>query len=345
VNRVGLDVHKVHTQVCILGDEGKVTELRCRTTRESLQKIFGPMERSRVLLEASTESEWVARLLESLGHEALVADPNYAPMYGERRRRVKTDRRDARLLAQACDTGNYRLAHRLSEEQRQVRAALHVRTMLVRTRVRAVSVTRALLRRDGYRVTLGGVASFVERVRKLELPDSLLRHLDSVFGLLEVLQEQIAGYDQLLARRVKESEALRRLCTAPGVGPVTAVTFVSILDGPERFAGPHQVEAYLGLIPCEWSSGERKRRGQLTKSGNQQMRALLVEAAWRILRSKEAKAQPLRRWAERVQARRGKTVGAVALARKLAGILFAMWRDGRDFDLTRPARLAPGSKS
>ena len=98
MRNVGLDIHKVQTQVCILEEDGEVREQRIRTTRESLEKIFGAMDRSRILLEACTESEWGARLLESFGHEAIVADPNYAPMYGERRRRVKTDVRDARVF-------------------------------------------------------------------------------------------------------------------------------------------------------------------------------------------------------------------------------------------------------
>jgi transposase len=344
MNRVGLDVHKVHTQICILTDEGECLERRCRTTREALPRIFGPMERSRILLEASTESEWVARCLESLGHEVIVADPNYAPMYGGRRRKVKTDSRDSFALARACDTGVYRPAHRLSQKQGEVRATLHVRTALVRTRCRCNSVTRALLRREGYRVSLGAVETFVERVRKLEVSEPLVSHLRPILITLEGLHEQIAGCDEQLSRWVQESEVLRRLCTAPGIGPVTAVTFVSVLDTPERFAGPHQAEAYVGLVPSEWSSGEKQRRGQVTKTGNGRLRALLVEAAWRILRSKKAQAQPLRLWAERIRARRGKKIAAVALARKLAGILFAMWRDGRDYDLTRPVHLDPLTK-
>src|SRR5436309_6356394 len=108
--------------------------------------------RTKILLEASTESEWVARHLESLGHEVLVADPNYAPMYATRSRRTKTDRRDARTLMDACQTGAYRLAHRLSEPRRHVRAELAVREALVRTRTRYVALAKTLVRRDGLRV-------------------------------------------------------------------------------------------------------------------------------------------------------------------------------------------------
>jgi transposase len=121
---------------------------------------------------------------------------------------------------------------------------------------------------------------------------------------------------------------VRRLVTAPGVGPVTAAAFVAALDDAGRFAGAHQVEAYLGLVPAEQSSGERQRRGAITKAGNARVRWLLVEAAWGVLRTRRADAAGLRRWAEGIAARRGARTAVVALARRLAGILYAMWRDG-----------------
>jgi len=108
---------------------------------------------------------------------------------------------------------------------------------------------------------------------------------------------------------------------------------VATLDTAERFRGAHQVEAYLGLVPRERSSGEKQHKGRITKSGNNRTRYLLVEAAWVLLsRVKQTKAQPLQAWAERIAARRGKRVAVVALARRLAGILYAMMRDGTEFD-------------
>ena len=107
-----------------------------RTQRERLAELLGKRPKARVLLESSTESEWVARCLEELGHEVVVADPNFAPMYATRSRRVKTDKRDARTLAEACKLGAYRPAHRTSDERRHLRAQLAVREALVRTRTR-----------------------------------------------------------------------------------------------------------------------------------------------------------------------------------------------------------------
>ena len=105
MEHIGIDIHKRESQICILTPEGEIIERRIQSTRDRFTAVFAARARARVLLEATTESEWVAQTLEACGHEVIVADPNYAPMYPERRRRVKTDRRDARMLAEACRVG------------------------------------------------------------------------------------------------------------------------------------------------------------------------------------------------------------------------------------------------
>jgi transposase len=115
MDHIGIDVHKKESQLCILGAAGELSEPRIRTTPERFAAVLGDRPRARILLEASTESEWVARCLEQLGHEVIVADPNFAPLYAARSRKIKTDRRDARALAEACRLGAYRPAHRLSD--------------------------------------------------------------------------------------------------------------------------------------------------------------------------------------------------------------------------------------
>src|SRR5215813_1532408 len=170
MENIGIDVHKKESQLCIIAENGEVIERRIRTDRARFGEVLGKRARARILVEASTESEWVARCLEELGHEVIVADPNYAPMYAQRSRRVKTDRRDAEALAQACRLGAYRPAHRTSDPQRHIRALLGVRESLVRTRVRWIVLIRSLLRREGYRVRDGQTSSFAERVGELELP-------------------------------------------------------------------------------------------------------------------------------------------------------------------------------
>src|SRR5215207_6344218 len=150
------------------------------------------------------------------------------------------------------------------------------------------------------------------------------------------LNEQIKAADEQLARLVKEDEVVARLCTAPGVGPETATSFVSTLDEASRFAGPKQARAYLGLVPSERSSGERQQRGHISKAGPGRARRMLVEAAWTVLRRRSTANAALHEWGARIAARRGARVAVVALARKLAGILYAMWRDGTKFEARSP---------
>src|SRR6185437_14357644 len=152
MDTIGIDLHKRESQLCIVAPDGTVTERRIATSRERFTAVLADRPPARILLEASTESEWVAQHLEALGHMVIIADPNYAPMYATRARRVKTDKRDARALAEALRLGAYRVAHRLSPERRHVRAELAVREALVRTRTRYIALAKALVRRDGLRV-------------------------------------------------------------------------------------------------------------------------------------------------------------------------------------------------
>ena len=332
MDHVGIDLHKRESQICIETELGEIVERRIRTDRERFEAVFGSRPRAKILLEAMTESEWVARCLEALGHEVVVADPNYAAMYATRSRRVKTDRRDAVTLADACRLGAYRPAHRASDRQRHVRAELAVRDALVRTRVKGVALVGALLRRHGVHVPSGNVDGFVGRVERQPIPPEQRLEIAPLLTLIGTASIEIAAADQRIAAIAADDPVIQRLRTVPGVGPVTATAFVATLDTWERFEGPHQVEAYLGLAPSEKSSGERQHKGRITKAGNSRARWLLVEAAWAIQRSRRDDTEPLRRWAQRVALRRGMKVGIVALARKLAGILYAIWRDGSTFE-------------
>jgi transposase len=339
---VGIDLHKVHSQICILTSDGEVIEQRIQTSRERFSALFGGRERSQVLLESSTESEWVARHLESLGHEVIVADPNFLPMYMTRSKKTKTDRRDARALADACRLKAYRPAHRVSEEQRRRRVQLTLRDALVRTRTRYISILRAMARGEGLRVESGSSAAFAKRLARLTLPSELAPLLEPLLQALASINEQIERIEKEIAARSAADERVQRLQTVPGVGPIVSTAFLAAVDDAKRFAGPHQLEAYLGLVPREHSSGEKQRKGSITKTGPSRMRRLLVQSSWVILLSRRADAAPLRQWAERIAQRRGKRVAVVALGRKLAGILFALLRDGSVYRVVPRPACAPG---
>jgi transposase len=332
MDTIGLDLHKRESQLCIGHDDGTIEERRIATTRERFSAVLAGRPRAHILLEASTESEWVARHLEGLGHEVIVADPNFAAMYATRSRRAKTDRRDARTLMEACRLGAYRVAHRLSDARRHVRAELAVREALVRTRTRYIALAKALVRRDGLRVPASESHLVAARIAVLEVSDRLAEELRPLFALLAPLNEQIAAADRRIAALVQADAAVGLLVTAPSIGPITAAAVVATIDDVTRFRSAHQFEAYLGVVPGERSSGEQRRIGRITKAGNARARYLLVEAGWRILRSKDAETEALRAWAMGIAGRRGRRVAVVALARRLAGILYAMWRDQRPYD-------------
>jgi transposase len=145
------------------------------------------------------------------------------------------------------------------------------------------------------------------------------------------LNRQLAYSDETIERVAAHDERVQRLRSVPSIGPVTAAAFVATIDDVQRFSHAHQLEAYLGLVPRECSSGDTQRRGPITKAGSSRMRWLLIQAAVSILRRRPPEAEALRIWALRIAARRGTHVAVVALARRLAGILYALLRDGSVF--------------
>ena len=203
---IGLDLHKRESQLAINAEDGTITDRRIATSRARFTAVLGDRPPARILLEASTESEWVARHLESLGHDVIVADPNYAPMYANRSRRTKTDKRDARTLLDACATAAYRPAHRLSEPRRHVRAELAVRDALVRTRTRYIALAKALVRRDGLRVPTSASAWVPARIAELDLSPALTSELAPLFAVYASLNEQIAAADR---RRAGDGQRVR----------------------------------------------------------------------------------------------------------------------------------------
>ena len=260
MDTIGLDLHKRESQLCIGHDDGTVEERRIVTSRERFTAVLGSRAPARILLEASTESEWVARHLEQLGHEVIVADPNFAAMYATRSRRTKTDRRDARTLMEACRLGAYRPAHRLSAARRHVRAELAVREALVRTRTRYIALAKALVRRDGLRVAASESHLVGPRIAALELSDALREELAPLFALLTPLNAQIAEADTRIAALTAADPAVALLTTAPTIGPITAAAIVATIDDVTR------------LFP---RLGERmKQEGGTLSGGEQQMLAI-----------------------------------------------------------------------
>jgi transposase len=336
-----IDLHLRRSHFRIEREDGTVVrEGRMDTSRADLTRVFGASAPRRMLLESSTDSEWVAQHLESLGHEVIVADPNDLPMYGARVRRIKTDHRDTVALTTACRLGIYRRAHRGQPATRALRQQLRVRRHLVQMRTRAIHLIRALRRQEGLRLPRGSVEHAAARLAQLELPPALTAVLTPLRAWLATLEDWLTQADAVVATRATQEAGTRHLMTVPGVGPVIALTFHAILEDPARFDGnAARVSAFLGLGPSERSSADRQCKGRITKTGPSDLRALLVQAGWAIWRSPRPAAAPLRTWAHALAARRGRRIAIVALARRLSRILFALWRDPTDFRGMPPQRV------
>jgi len=323
-----IDLHARKTLIRIVdGDGAVILDRTITTTREGFAQVFHGRGRMRVLLETGTESEWVAQAIEGEGHEVVVADPNYALMYGVTVRAVKTDRRDVAALAEACRLGIYRAAHRVSAAQRQRRRQLRVREQLIRMRTQAINLLRAQLRQEGYRLPSGSSATTAARCRGLALAAGLQADVTPVLALLDALAPLIRSCDAAAETQALADPVVRRLMTAPGVGPIVGLTYRAVIDDVTRFPDASASTAFLGLVPREDSSGTRRRKGAITKRGPTALRVLLIQAAWTIWRQRHGRAA-LHAWVERLAARRGRRIAVVALARRLARILYAMWRDG-----------------
>ena len=158
------------------------------------------------------------------------------------------------------------------------------------------------------------------------LPDYITRLLD----VITEMNEQVADADKELKEMAKQDLVCQRLMTVPGVGPVTSIRFVAAIDDVTRFPNAHAVQSFLGLTPGEHSSSDRQRRTGITKAGPPQVRRALVQAAWNVRRYRPN--DPITQWALGIEHRRGKLVATVAVARKLAGVMFAIWRDGNTYE-------------
>jgi transposase len=210
-----------------------------------------------------------------------------------------------------------------------------MRETLVRARTQVANSVHGWLRTQGVRVPSGQVDCLAARVRRHlpERPSYVERELE----ILDELTARIRRAQAELRGLARTDPLCRRLMTVPGVGPHTAVRFAAAVDQVKRFPDAHHVEAYLGLVPGERSSSDKKRRTGITKAGSPALRHCLVQAAWAAKRTRPH--DPLQLWARRVEKRRGKRVAAVAIARKLAGLLYALSRDGTTYEAARAARV------
>jgi transposase len=203
---------------------------------------------------------------------------------------------------------------------------------LVESRANIATTIRGILRVEGIKLAGCPVERLPDKLEQLAMPAHVRALLAPMVAVLRTLNPQIDAIEEQLRGLCEREPVVNLLATMPGVGLIVAAAFVSVIDTAKRFKNAHQVEAYLGLVPSQNDSGERKARlGAITKQGNSYLRALLTQTAWSVLRRRDPN-DPLKRWADGIVERRGKRIAVIAVARRIVGILWAMWRDGTVYD-------------
>jgi transposase len=312
--------------------DGKVVSRRTVSELSNLDDLLGKdTAKARVAIEACREAWHVHAVLSELGHEVVLVDTTRVKQLGIGQHGRKTDRIDAEVLARALEQGRLPVAHVLSPARQQLRRHLGVRRALIETRAQYVVTIRGILRADGVRLPRCDTSNFAKHARSARLSESQRATIEPLVCLLESINEKLEKVDAQLEALCAKEPIITALTTVPGVGRIVAAAFVSVIDEAKRFHSAHQVESYLGLVPSEDSTGGKRKIGSITKQGNPYVRSLLVQSAWTILRQAN-RADPLRIWCAHLAKRRCQRLAIVALARRLAGILWAMWRDGTVYD-------------
>ena len=338
----GLDVSVKETSVCIVDVTGRLLrEVKVASEPEALlQVLMNPSYQfKRIGLEAGPLSQWLFSALAEAGLPVICVETRH--MRAVLKAQInKTDRNDARGMAQMMRVGLYRPVHVKTLRSQKLRVLLTHRKLLQSKAIAIDNDLRATLRNFGLKVGGVGTVKFEARIKELvEKAPDLMMLVEPLLVVRRALREQIGILHRRLLAIVRDDDVCRRLMTVPGVGPVVALTYRATVDVPVRFRNSKAVGAVFGLTPSKYQSGEINRTGAISKCGDEMMRAMLYEAA-HILLVRSAKWSWLKVWAMQIARRRGLKKAIVALARRLAVIMHRIWVDGTEFRWTREAAAA-----
>jgi transposase len=327
----GLDVGKRSSHFCIVSDKRKVLkEGRVRNRVKNLGAAFGSMAPMRIVLEASCKSFWLADQLRRLGHRPIVVDPGRTKAIGAAR--IKHDKLDAKVLAELCQANLLAEVNQPTEPERLARMPVSVRAGLVKARAQLMTTVRSIADSEGIEIPGSAAANFTTAagLASSDMPEAMSTALQPMLEAIGKLTETITRCEHAIGKVAKNDPVMQLLQTCPGVGPISAAGYAQIIRDPRRFTSGRAVGAYLGLVPTLYASGKTYRRGRITKCGNRQARWLLCMAANALLRSRQDTA--IKRWGIRLVAKIGRRKAVTAVARKLACVLWAMWREQRPFE-------------
>jgi len=335
----GIDVSLERSSVCVVDGTGRIVrEAKVASEPEALIRFFDRLGVvvSRIGLEAGPLSQWLHAGLTEAGFETVLLETRQVKA-ALSAMVVKTDRKDARGIAQLLRMGWFRPVHRKSPPAQEVRALLVGRKLLQSKLLDVELSIRGILRGFGLKVGKVSEGWFATRVRGLIDGQPMLeRVIEPMLRAREALHQEFHALHRAMLAIVRHDGVCRRLMTVPGVGALVAITFTSAIDDPARFRRSRAVGAHFGLTPKKYQSGEMDVTGGISRVGDPLVRTALYEAA-HIMLTRAVRFSGLKRWALEVARRRGMKRAKVALARKLAAVLLRLWTDGSAFRFGKEA--------
>jgi len=334
----GIDVSLEYSSVCVMEAGGKIVrEGKVLSEPEALLGWFGALSVSvtRIGLEAGPLSQWLYARLRQAGLAVELLETRHV-RNAFKIMPVKTDRKDARGIADLMRLGWFRPVHCKSLPAQETRALLTARKLL-QAKLHDIELSlRGILRGFGLKVGRTTPARFEARIRELvDGHPSLQVIAASLLAVRATLWREFNAFEKRVRALARQDTCARLLMSIPGVGTIVALTYASAIDDPGRFKSSKTVGAHFGLTPKKHQSGETDRCGRISKIGDRAVRTALYEAAHIILTKPLKGATALKSWAMRLAKRAGMNKAKVALARKLAVIMHRMLADGTTFSTQR----------
>jgi transposase len=340
---IAIDLAKSVFEIGVSNRPGHVARTH-RLSRKELAGFMAAQPAAVVIMEACGSSHYWGRKFQSFGHEVKLLPPHAVRPYVQR---SKTDRADVKGMLEASRNTDIRSVPVKSESQQQLTALHRVRSAWIRTRTMRTNCVRGLLAELGI-VFPQGAARFVGHLENtiedadIDLPEALREVLHELSVEIRELERRIQKVGQQLEHLASETPVVERLQTIPGIGPIIATALAGFVGDAGRFHSGRQFACYLGLTPREHSSGARRHLGRISKQGDSYLRRLLIQGAHTILIWAGHKPNPdrFRRWALALVERRGRRKAVVAVANKMARMVWAVWTSGVPFRLAEAAIAA-----